>query len=122
MASRAIIKPFRLGSRFVSLFAKVTSLKLSEIDLPLRYAVWFPEIILFRLSVSCLLSALVMSLWSQFDKVIGLQFFRSFEFLPIFGISLSHEILWDSGSFLVWRECCQAFSRTGPYHCLVALR
>ena len=39
-----------------------------------------------------------------------------------FGISLSHEVLCDSGSFLVWMLWCHALRSTGPYHCQVALR
>ena len=54
--------PFILGSRFVSFFARVAIRRLSDIDLPFRYAVWLPEMILFMFSVICLLKVLVMTL------------------------------------------------------------
>jgi hypothetical protein len=45
----------------------------------------------------------VISLWSQFDSVIGLQFLISLLFLPAFGMSLSRDDLCEGASSLIER-------------------
>ena len=46
----------------------------------------------------------VISLKSQFDRVIGLQFFKDFGSLPSFGISLRYDDLWEWGKTPLFNE------------------
>ena len=55
-----------------------------------------------------------MSLWSQFDKVMGLQLVSFVRSLPAFGISFKKEVLWEIGRLLVSMLYCQAFFRSSP--------
>ena len=73
-----------------------------------------PVIILLSASVSFLLRVFVISLWSQFESVIGLQFFISLRSFPAFGRSFSIDSLCDWGRLFVIRLCLQESSSLLP--------
>ena len=55
-----------------------------------------------------------MSLWSQLDRVIGLQFVSLLRSFPALGISFNNESLWDGASTFLTRLWFQASTRMGP--------
>ncbi len=57
---------------------------------------------------------LVINLWSQLDKVIGLQFVNLLTSLPIFGSNLSIELLCDSGRVPDCRASLQDCAKVSP--------
>ena len=66
--------------------------KLSVICLPLIYAVWFWPITSFTPSVSLSANVFVMILKSQFDSVMGRQFFKRLRSFPSLGNSFRYEL------------------------------
>ena len=78
--------------------------RLSLICLFLIYAVWLGLIVSLRVCVSLEANVFVIILKSQFDRVIGLQFFRRLRSFPSFGSSFRYDSSWEWDRLPVFNE------------------